>query len=783
MRKQLQEFALLTCALFALSACGGSSSESQPDTQGPITPENQAPTVILSSSFDADEKSTITITANASDSDGTIAGYAWEVTKGEVETIEGADTTSVDIILPEVMADSSLELTLTVTDDDGAVTVTTTTVNVNQLLFNLSLSGLVTDGPIANAQVNVFIEGIDDPIQVTANDVGEYLVNIEVDDSMSDAFAWIIANGVDAQANVGLISLLGRLNNVAQFAGDDNTVTNQENLAVNVTNLSTAQYALLLNNADGEFANIISYTDDELGTALSALNQQDLIDVATAIKAIIDKADENPVLALPEQFDSTLSLAENFEALSDFIVAVAGEAEYQTAREELLEDPNLVQEITLESLSSSYIRVNNQNFGIAGSLYRFFDDGNGDVTGRPFTWSITDGRLKAVFAEDTLSQSFTNTTINGEFVQVEVLSGTKEIVWSTVQRSATTETFLQEITDVRIYPNNEFSDETAVSNDIISYLRGDQSISIDEFQQATFALTLVRNFFLFGNTFELFSLARTEDDFFADTFLLQLNEGGSGVVDGDKGSFSWRWNNGAIEITDLDFSGFASSNIPEQLDKLIIQKVAEHDSRDSFLITALDEQQQRLSIIEPVVPGVLTAAELPVWSNANIPGVYDFNIDSSIFNDFRIETVYQLSEGGVGTRWQAVDFDGGVFNPDIATQPMIWQLNDGKLTVTRYRIPNTGARCTEILPECEIFVQETYTMLAETDTRVTFIRDFFANELFFNENGSKTRALLSYDKLPELPDFFTPVESAPRPNSVETQAKLQTLGAKQQSNQ
>ena len=50
-------------------------------------PSNQAPSVILQNSYTGPENTDVTITAEATDTDGSIASYQWEVTSGDAQIV------------------------------------------------------------------------------------------------------------------------------------------------------------------------------------------------------------------------------------------------------------------------------------------------------------------------------------------------------------------------------------------------------------------------------------------------------------------------------------------------------------------------------------------------------------------------------------------------------------------------------------------------------------------------------------------------------------------------
>ncbi len=114
---KIKQLAAASLFATALSACGGGGgSDDAPKVQPP--PVNQAPTIETIADQSVNEKSTLTITASASDSDGTIASYLWEQTSGIEVTIADADTSAVSFSAQNVIYDQNLTFKLTVSDGE-----------------------------------------------------------------------------------------------------------------------------------------------------------------------------------------------------------------------------------------------------------------------------------------------------------------------------------------------------------------------------------------------------------------------------------------------------------------------------------------------------------------------------------------------------------------------------------------------------------------------------------------------------------------------------------------
>ncbi|MFT5790533.1 MAG: hypothetical protein ACI8SJ_002662, partial [Shewanella sp.] len=113
----------------ALTACGGGGDESAP------TPQNQLPQIAPIEGLTVKEGLSLTISASASDNDGSIASFQWQQMAGIAVQMADIDTASVSLTIPTVDADQTVTFKLTVTDNDGATASTSVDV---QLLNNLA---------------------------------------------------------------------------------------------------------------------------------------------------------------------------------------------------------------------------------------------------------------------------------------------------------------------------------------------------------------------------------------------------------------------------------------------------------------------------------------------------------------------------------------------------------------------------------------------------------------------------------------------------------------------
>jgi lysophospholipase L1-like esterase len=117
-----------------ISGCGGSSGNKEPPPPPP--PQNNAPTANAGPDQTVGRDVTVTLDGSgSSDSDGTIASYAWSQTAGTGVGLSDATAQSPTFTSPADIAGGVLTFSLTVTDDDGATSTADTvdiTVSANE---------------------------------------------------------------------------------------------------------------------------------------------------------------------------------------------------------------------------------------------------------------------------------------------------------------------------------------------------------------------------------------------------------------------------------------------------------------------------------------------------------------------------------------------------------------------------------------------------------------------------------------------------------------------------
>jgi hypothetical protein len=292
--------------------------------------------------------------------------------------------------------------------------------------LKLTLTGAVTDEPIPNAQVTATIGT--ETFNATADGQGGYSLDIEIDEANQDKFITLTAKGVGDQSFVEFTSLAGSFQSLASQAGEDDTLQSTENFATQITNVSTAQ-AVFMQEANGGDP-IVS--DTVLQSVAGKVNAQDVLDLAAAIKLVVDDAANNP---LPEGTTSILALAADPTARKSFVneVYANNPAAFAAAQVAIAQDPKLVQNDTTlqqyldnEGFTTAMLSTDGLfSFNYLGRVDHFdlYADGTGfnnsDTFDQAFTWKLNGSTIEISYNQPVETVSHDTEDCNGVVGQVE----------------------------------------------------------------------------------------------------------------------------------------------------------------------------------------------------------------------------------------------------------------------------------------------------------------------------------------------------------------------------
>ncbi len=446
-----------------LTACGGGSTSAPPITQ------NVAPTVSVTD-LSIPEKTSVTITATATDSDGSISTYAWVQKSGTNVVLTNTNTATVSIEAPEVAADTNIVLTITVTDDDGATATADANVTITANILSFTVSGLVTDSPIADANIEFKID--DQSFTTTADANGLYSIVINIDDAYLDKIIEAIATGPEANSTLKLVSILGSVEDVIQAAGADSILTKDELFDVNITNFTTA-IAVLLEQAIG---NVEIVDNTMLQQARNSLGPDSVLPYAVAIKLILDFSTNQPGLALPNGLTDTYSLLKDQQQIGAYLNGVFTNfaSDYDQARNDLLADNEIINptlNITAIPVANDYYFINPTKsiFPIKYSQLTLNNDGTGNLTevngNANFTYTVNANSAAITFSGiGFVEREFTTGIVS------QTISSSRTFTW--LHRSTERDILLIENITFTHYPNGEFPDSSPrLESNVVSAIK------------------------------------------------------------------------------------------------------------------------------------------------------------------------------------------------------------------------------------------------------------------------------------------------------------------------
>ncbi|NQY64365.1 MAG: hypothetical protein HRT38_11650 [Alteromonadaceae bacterium] len=131
-----------------ITACGGGDGGTTP----PPPPANVAPSANAGSDITTDEESAVSLLGSATDTDGSIASYAWSQTAGTTVTLTNADAATASFNAPVTSTQLTLTFQLTATDNDGAIGSDTINVVINS---SSTVPPPANIAPSANAGSNI----------------------------------------------------------------------------------------------------------------------------------------------------------------------------------------------------------------------------------------------------------------------------------------------------------------------------------------------------------------------------------------------------------------------------------------------------------------------------------------------------------------------------------------------------------------------------------------------------------------------------------------------------
>ena len=678
-----------------LAGCGGGGGDDGGSSTTP-TVTNKSPAVSLATVEDALEQEALTLNATASDSDGSIASYSWSHDASFEFTSSGLSSAEATFTSPDITEDTTVNFTVTVTDDDGATASSTQEVLIKRKVSNVTITGIVTDEPIANAELEIVVGG--ESFNVQANESGQYTAALTLDESLAKKLVRVKAKGLDTlNPGVEFVSQLSSVEKLVAQAGDDKTLDSTDNFGVNITNVTTAEFALLTRSGTEPASEV------ELDSALLNVDADEKIQLATLIKIVVD----NPEYSLPEGVNSTLELVANEQVAKQFEEDVNEKDPeiIEKTKKEIKEDDDLVTGAA-GTLEGNYI-INSPRYHTNTAFHlSLMTDGSGEFnsnTSSAITWSETAGVYALAFDKQvTIYQN--STEESSESVVLTGFSFTvlaENDVFRTIEVTRSTErTVIDKTTDIATVTTED--NETYTTN--LIYKNKTISLSAEQ-------LIGEWAFHAYENDYDT-----SDDPDLPET--LQFYADGTGDVEGNSSeTFSWQLNSNSLTLS-YDEDGETG-----QLE-LWFTKALSGGYQLVGLDTSFDEPSDTLT-------GLLIKKEVVTTTNEDLVGRWHGFIGTTQSYDLNIHSDGTIMIGLGITNWQG-------------------HLEDGQLIRKRFIYNN------EVVTSCEGFDNSCYLESEMVHEFISIVDNlFYINRTlnYYSPNGeisSKDGAILVYEYSKDL---------------------------------
>jgi hypothetical protein len=562
----------------------------------------------------------------------------------------------------------------------------------------------VTDAPIPNAVVTATVGT--KTFTATADANGVYSLAVEIDEANVGDFVTLNARGAGDQSFVEFTSLAGSFQALAQAAGNDATLSSDENFSTQITNVSTAE-AVLLQDANGGQP---VESDALLASLGGKLDGQDVLDLAATIKLLVDDSDDYP---MPTGATSILALASDADARQQLIddVSEKDPTAFSAAQKAIAADPSLSHALSaadVKDFTSAMLSTDagfSFNYTNRAANYTFETDGTGFVsTGSfdaPMTWKIEGSTLHITYVQpvETVSYDTENCVGGGGVRQVQAHYFTQDVTLAFLSERTVATTEASHI----IYADCASlaaRDVTTTHARTILTEADALPIEIAELRDSTHTI------YVFDNATQ-----RVMAD------VADLKADGTGTTRLTNQSFTWALDDTGHFVT----ATFNDGTVAEY------RSLREIDAVTSDLIYEI--RTPGGSVYTDIGASVYADPDYSVdFTAQDVPGrFYQFGIGDETSSDARLKG-FRLRFDDDGTGAHEVDYvdtNGNVVTEDETVQPgyaLRWTLENGTVVVRRTFDSVTGAKaCVYGTANCVLFDERRILPIAADGARIYWV--------------------------------------------------------------
>ena len=656
---RLKLIASTVSACFLVSGCSFDKDEDSDESV------NLAPSVAISGQGEIQEKTSFSLTASASDQDGEIVNYYWQHDSTLNLSAQNPNSNEITYLSPDITEDVTVNFTVTVEDDDGATTSATQQVLIKRNSTAVTLNGLITDNTISYASVEIIIG--DEVYSATADENGVYTIVLDVDEALEQTLVKVKAKGRDdLNPGVEFISQLSSVKKLATQAGDDGILDSDENFGVNTTNVTTAEYALIVRDGDEPTS------EDELDNALLNVDADEKVQLASLIKIIVDNSDYE----LPEGVESTLDLVTDEEVAQQFEEEVNEQDPdlIEQTKTEIKEDEDLVTG-SKEPLVGEYIINSPRYYANPASHLTLNENGTGQyhaVTGSPVTWEEVSGKIEVNLQSPVLINKYSQIEEDVETIYEEHLNSFS----------------------LQVLGENDVFKTVDIKSDISVYENSVEAQNKQEIQTTNLILKSKTLSLTVGDIVGEWEMERTESrNFISHLETIAFYEDGTGAVLSDNSApFEWELTNNQLQVTYDEDGSVGTTNFwfTKNL-KAGYQLV----SLDTTSADPADSQY-----------GLMIKREAVSLSNDDLVGRWQGFVGTSQLYDMNVFADGTIMLGLGTTSYQGI-------------------LEDGKLTRRRYEYNDyTVSSCEGFDETCYLSAEVTHDIIAVEDSQYYLLREF-----------------------------------------------------------
>jgi hypothetical protein len=432
---------------FFLAGCGGGS-----DPQAPATPEipNQPPQLTVESNFSFNENENVSVTAEASDPDGSISSTRWAQNSGESVSFDATSGT-LRFTAPEVPIEGSqLIFAFSATDNNESTTtiiVTIDIVNINKPPI-IVVSDTLTFNERENALVNITPSDPDGEVSET--------VFLQLSGTEVEVNADLNGDGIAISFTAPEVGVNGEVLEFEYTATDNEGASTTVVISINIINVNRAPFAIV-----GDDISVFLGSAAEVSASNSFDPDGDIITFEWAVTG-------------PE--GSTTVIEPTTNAITSLVPDIAGEYEatVTVTDPEGLTDTASITVTALVGNLPPIARITGQATNNTGSIIELSglnssDPENASLT---YTWSLVSPETSAAFLSSTTNELISFTAdVDGQYI-IQLIVNDGEL-------NSQTETFTVNTTTLNSAPIADAGENARYPKDTLVTLDGSASSDID----------------------------------------------------------------------------------------------------------------------------------------------------------------------------------------------------------------------------------------------------------------------------------------------------------------